>query len=276
MTRSFFTDIHSHFVFGIDDGAANAEQSWQMLEQAVACNIGQLLATPHITDLTNPDLLERLQRHFQQLREQISLKALPLQIFLGAELFYNDRIFGWLEFPWATLNNNRLYFLFELPLFDLPDRVSDFIFQSRLKGYFPILAHPERYIYLQKNIKQLLAWHQQGCLMQMNAGSLTGQFGREVETLTKRLLEAHFFSFVASDAHNSEGRSFKVLEKAYEIAKGIISIEKANDLFIANPDHAVKGLPVIQDPLIEEALERTWLNSFLNSLRKLKTSISTS
>jgi len=270
MKQSFFTDIHSHFIFAIDDGAENQERSLCMLEQAADCNIRQLVATPHITDLMDDHISEHIQKNFNQLKKEIAKRKIELDIYLGSELFYCDQIESWLQNPWATINNNRTYLLFELPLFDLPDKVGDFIFQCKLNGLTPILAHPERYIYLQKNLDYLLNWRQQGCLMQMNAGSLTGQFGEEVESFTKRLIEANFFSLASSDAHNVEGRNFKVLVKAYEIAKDILSTEDVNKLFIENTNNAVKGNPIDPAALNEDVLNRSWFGGILDSLKNFR------
>ncbi|MEJ2545162.1 MAG: hypothetical protein P8Y99_13930 [Calditrichaceae bacterium] len=146
-----------------------------MVEQAAECNIRQIAATPHITDLTDDLISNRIKNHFTQLKDEVIKRNIPVDLRLAAELIYNDRINSWLEKSWVTLNGNTIYFLFELPLFDLPRGVSEFIFYSKLNGLVPILAHPERYIYLHKKLGKLIQWHKQGCLMQMNAGSLINQ-----------------------------------------------------------------------------------------------------
>ena len=270
MTFPTFTDIHTHLLFGVDDGAADIEHSRKMMEQAVECGITQVAATPHITDLSTKPIIERVCDHFHQLEQEVFNEKWPLQIFLGAELFYNERIFGWLTEHWATFNNNGKYFLFELPLFDFPRGVADFIFQAKLKGITPILAHPERYIYLQKNMETLINWHQQGCLMQMNAGSLIGHFGDEVAEFSKRLLEARFFELVASDAHNPESRNFKVLRKAYEIANNILPVAECDLLFSHNPRKAIAGEPIHQHTFQEEMLHENWFNQFVKRIRRIK------
>jgi protein-tyrosine phosphatase len=106
--------------------------------------------------------------------------------------------------------------------------------------------------------------------MQMNAGSLAGQFGEEVESFTKRLLEANFFSLASSDAHNVEGRNFKVLVKAYEIAKDILSTENADKLFKINTNRAVKGNPIEPDSVNEEILNRSWFSGILDSIKNFR------
>ena len=270
MNDTFFSDIHNHIIFSIDDGAKDLDKSLQMIDQAAECNIGQIAATPHITDLTDELIIDRIKDNFNHLKNEIKNRDIPVDLFLAAELIYNDRIDYWLEKPWVTLNGNKSYFLFELPLFDLPNGVSDFIFQSKLRGIVPILAHPERYIYLHKSEDKLIQWHNQGCLMQMNAGSIIGQFGNEVMSMTKKMLSANFYSFVASDAHDTESRNFKVLPKAYEIALELTSLEKVENLFKINPDKAIKGKPISQTFINEELFQVRWLDRLINSIKKFK------
>lgn len=267
MSDTFFTDIHNHIIFSIDDGAENLDKSISMLEQAAEFNIRQLAATPHITDLTDQSIIDRIKKHFEQLKDVIIKYEMPVDLFLAAELIYNDQIYDWLKKSWVTFNGNQKYFLFEVPLFNLPDGIGEFIFQVKLKGYEPILAHPERYIYLHKNIDQLIRWRQQGCLMQMNAGSLIGQFGNEVLSITKKLLAANYYTFVASDAHDIESRNFKVLPKAFEIANGLVPQEIAENLFIINPDKAIKGELVSQTSIDEEVLKDNWFGRVIKSIK---------
>ena len=211
---------------------------------------------------------EKIRKHFNELSEKVLKDKLPIRIYLGSELYFNDRIYDWLHQDWSSFNNNQKYLLFELPLFDLPEGVADFIFNVKLKGITPILAHPERYIYFHKKYDVILNWYQQGCLMQMNAGSIIGQFGNEVMSMTKKMLSANFYSFVASDAHDTESRNFKVLPKAYEIALELTSLEKVENLFKINPDKAIKGKPISQTFINEELFQMRWLDRLINSIKK--------
>jgi len=206
MEDMYYADIHSHFLFGVDDGAPDMPQTLAMLEQAVKNNFKYLLATPHASDLMNKALSIRFTENFTQVKQLIARHNLPLNISLASELFFSPAMHRWLEYPWATFNHKRKYLLFELPFYEQPEGVGDFIFKSHLKGIYPILAHPERYAYLRNTPQILRNWHQQGCLLQLNAGSLTGQFGPKIETFARKLLKARLIHFVASDAHSAGHR----------------------------------------------------------------------
>jgi protein-tyrosine phosphatase len=236
-----FIDLHSHFVFGLDDGARSLEESLAMLEQAAESGIEHVLATPHATELTDDRFSEQVLRQFRLVQDEARKKEIPVRLSLGAELFFSRRLMEWLRYPWATVANNQKYLLFELPLFDLPDGVGEFIFECRLKGITPILAHPERYLYLHKKLEKLYSFFQQGCLIQINAGSIVGQFGQSVQEMALRFVKANFVHFVASDAHETRQRNYKVLLRSYEELQKTVDDATLNKWFYENPAKALQG-----------------------------------
>lgn len=269
MKKIAFTDIHSHFLFNIDDGADTIERSIEMIRQAAHLNITHLLATPHATDEITGQNSQLILERFQQVTSRVSELGIQVKLSLAAELFFNRMIMQGLDQPWATFANNKKYLLFELPLFDRPEKVGEFIFHCRLKGVTPILAHPERYIYLHDAVETLIKWYQQGCLMQMNAGSLIGQFGSEVAAFARKLLQMSFYQFIASDAHNLDSRSYEALIEAWRTAQQLISAEEINRIFFENPQKAIAGDSISQQPLNEDMLIPRWYES-LTSIKKIK------
>ncbi len=241
MAVSQFIDLHSHFLFGLDDGARSLEESLAMLDQAASLNIVRLLATPHATELTDDAFSEQVVRRYIFVKEEAQKAGIPVQLSLGSELFFSRRLMAWLKYPWATLANNQKYLLFELPLLDLPDGVGEFIFECRLKGITPILAHPERYIYLHNKLEKLYTYFQQGCLIQINAGSIMGQFGQSVQNVAFTFIKGKFAHFVASDAHETKHRSYEVLIRAYEELQKFTDDSFLDKLFFENPQRALAG-----------------------------------
>ncbi len=247
-----FIDLHSHFVFGLDDGARSLDESLAMLEQAAENGIEHLLATPHATELTDDRFSEQVLRQFGLVQEEARKKGIPVRLSLAAELFFSRRLMEWLRYPWATFANNQKYLLFELPLFDLPDGVGEFIFECRLKGITPILAHPERYLYLHKKLDKLFSFFQQGCLIQINAGSIVGQFGQAVQEMALRFVKANFVHFIASDAHETKQRNYKVLLRSYEELQKTVDDATLNMWFYENPAKALQG-SLIEAGEVDEA-----------------------
>lgn len=236
-----FIDIHSHYLFGLDDGARTLDETLAMLQQAASLNITHLLATPHATELTDDAFSEQVLHRFETVQHEAKKAGIPVRLSLAAELFFSRRLMDWLRYPWATLANNQKYLLFELPLLDLPEGVGEFIFQCRLKGITPILAHPERYIYLHNKLEKLYGFFQQGALIQINAGSITGQFGQRVQNVAFTFIKGGFAHFVASDAHEIKYRNYETLIRAYEELAKFADSSFLDQLFFANPQKAIAG-----------------------------------
>ncbi len=270
MNQKAFIDLHSHYVFGLDDGAQDLQESLAMIEQAARLNIEVLLATPHATDLTDDRFSEQLMAQFNLVKAEAQKAGLPVRLEMSAEMFYSSRTLQWLKYPWGTFLNKQRYLLFELPLFDLPEGVGEFIFQCRLKNVTPILAHPERYIYLHDKIDKLFTFAQQGCLMQINAGSIVGQFGKSVEQFAFKLLKAGLAHFVASDAHETEKRNYHVLIAAREVLEKTMDEQTADRLFYENPLRALEGKEVENMVVDEQVLDtrQDRLNRFLRRLKQ--------
>lgn len=242
--KTGLTDIHSHFVFQVDDGAVSLKDSLLLLEQAAEAGIRNLAATPHITEMATVEGGNRIERNFLKIRESVVQNQIPVNVYLASELYFSEFIYQWKNASWYTFNGNNKYLLFELPLFDLPVNVADFIFQCKLQGVSPILAHPERYLYLHNRRDLLQSWYNMGCLMQMNAGAIMGDFGQRIMRFADQLLRMKLYHFVASDAHDLENRNYKSLPAAFQKISGMAGSDYVQSLFIDNPQKAIEGQPV--------------------------------
>ncbi|MHB2148060.1 tyrosine-protein phosphatase [Calditrichota bacterium LG25] len=272
MPEARFVDIHSHFVFGVDDGAPDLEASMAMLEQAASLNFTTLLGTPHATELTDDEFSRQLVENFNVVRQTAQKEKMPLELFLSAEMFYSPRLLEWLKYPWATFNQNKKYLLFELPLFDFPEGVGQFIFEARLKGLIPIMAHPERYRYLHDQLEKLLTFVRQGCLIQVNAGSIVGQFGSSVQKFSLKLIKSGVVQFIASDAHEIKNRSYLTLVHARQELAKFYNDDVLDNLFFHNPLNAIRANQVSMLDLDEESLlpsQEKWKKILINLKNRL-------
>jgi protein-tyrosine phosphatase len=254
MSDCVFADLHSHFLFGVDDGARDLKASLRLIEQAQENNIKYMLATPHVSEVMNDEFSNLIITNFARLQEEAAKRNYSVEIFLASEILFNEDIFKWLDAPWSTINNNKKYLLFELPFFTLPQRVDEFIFHCKMKNITPVLAHPERYFYMHNKLDMLLKWHSEGCLMQMDAGSIVGQFGKKVLNVSKKMAQMEFFSVVASDAHNVIGRNYVTMYDAFDIMRELTDIDYVNMLFCNNPLNIIKGNKVNPFPVKEETV----------------------
>ena len=197
-------DIHAHILPGLDDGARDTETALAMAEMAGESGVRTIIATPHCNLPGNrPNFAdETLQRTFFAFCRSIHNANIPVNILLGME------IFGTPEVP-ELLRTGKLIPLagsrcplIEFPFRDYGQQATEILAGVAALGFRPIVAHPERYYYVQQSPELLNRWIELGCLLQVNKGSLLGRFGPAEEATALELLDRGFVSFVASDAHS--------------------------------------------------------------------------
>lgn len=267
-----FIDIHSHILFGVDDGSENLDYSLSMLRQAADFNVEHIMATPHATEVMTEEIGTQFIVRYNRLKTAAESDGIPVGISLGTELFFSERILEWLEEPWATFNGLKKYLLFELPLFEIPENVDEFIFRCRMSGTVPVMAHPERYLRLHDAPDRILKWYHHGCLMQLNAGSLMGQFGERIRNFSRRLLESGMYQFLASDAHDLNDRNFEILTRAALQVEEFMSREYAEILCHLNPGKALRGEKVDTGNPIEIIEDKSRFNRFFKKLFAVRAS----
>ena len=259
-------DIHSHFLYGLDDGAKNLKMSLAMLDQAQQLGITRLLATPHVNEHTTQPVISRIKSVFNEIKKILSDQDSVLKIELAAEINYNADLSQWLDKSWALIGPEKKYMFFELPMRGVPVDVSHTIFNLGLKKFTAVLAHPERISDILENPTQLLQWIRQGAIIQMNAGSITGQFGRKIKSFSERMLRANAVHMVASDAHDLIIRNYQVLLQAGNWISENISDEYTQILFYENPRRLLDGEEIIRFEVKEGELQRNIIGNILNLL----------
>ncbi|MEY3368411.1 MAG: hypothetical protein RI973_1566 [Bacteroidota bacterium] len=202
-------DIHSHLVPGVDDGSDSMETSMLLLGGLASLGYRKLITTPHIRPGYFPNTRENLSQAFHELKAAVEASDLEVEIALGAEYFVDSDFINTIEKEsLLTLSDN--YVLIEISTFSPPPNLFDILFQMRIKGYRPILAHPERYLYYSsaENFEKLKDF---GCSFQMNILSLAGHYGKEVRDSANRLFKGGMIDFLGTDMHHL--RHFELLKK---------------------------------------------------------------
>jgi protein-tyrosine phosphatase len=128
-----------------------------------------------------------------------------------------------------------------------------------LKKVIPIMAHPERNYDILSEPEQLLQWIHQGALLQMNAGSIIGQFGKKCQRFSERLLKAQAVHIVASDAHDSNNRNYAIFQRAFERVRNLYGSDYAYLLFEKNPRNILDGTEVSRLQIREEKIRNIFL-----------------
>ncbi|MFD2891028.1 tyrosine-protein phosphatase [Flavobacterium chuncheonense] len=221
-----YTDIHSHVLFGIDDGAKTSADSRFLMESMKAMGFSKIITTPHThfnlwpnSSTTIAETRRKVQAAFPDLCTQMQLQA--------ASEYYMDEHFVQLLQSEALLVLKDNYILVEMSYLNAPLQLFDIIFELQLKGYTPILAHPERYTFYHNSLKAYEALKKAGCLFQMNLLSSVGYYGTAVANTADTLLQMDMMDFVGSDIHHAKHiaafdnkvilKNRKTLEKVIEV-----------------------------------------------------------
>ena len=196
-----FVDIHSHILPGIDDGAENIEQSAELLQRLNKIGFSKCIMTPH----TLPEIWENTTEGITKTFETTKLELeKPLNNMLhraASEYMINEAFLQRLQTePLLTLKDN--YVLIEMSYMNPPLALKEIIFEIQLRGYQPLLAHPERYLFYHRNTKMYETLKKLEVQFQLNLLSSVGYYGSSVAKAAEFLLKENFIDFVGSDVHH--------------------------------------------------------------------------
>jgi protein-tyrosine phosphatase len=234
-------DIHTHILPGVDDGAETVQDSIQMIEQAIELGVEAICATPHILNGVNSTSQEKINRAFQLIHSQVDERKLKIKLILGSEIYIRKDMNSLSRFNFFSLNQTGRYILMELPLGQLPSSLDRLIYDLRLQGITPIIAHPERSISEKSQLKDIENLIRLGALMQINAGSLLSHYGKLARKMGECLLTRNLIHIMASDAHNPSSRSVAVLPQAFRRVSQLLGKRKAEELIMYTPYKILKG-----------------------------------
>ena len=217
MTRGF-VDIHSHFVYGLDDGAETITEMETMLDAAHADGVVSLFATPHVTPGVKPFDTGRYESRLHQARCYCREKGYSMQLFSGAEILYTPMLWQYCqEHSLPTLGDSEFVLLEFVPGVSLQE-LEDALELMKRNGYIPILAHIERYSCLYRGRTAAKLKERYDVRYQVNANTVLSNQGffraRKIRSWFKKAL----VDFIASDAHNVQHRRTK-LRRAYSVLR---------------------------------------------------------
>ena len=255
-------DFHSHIIHGVDDGAKSLDMSLEMLKTSDSEGVEYICATPHFIteefEISRDEYIEKLDRLVLAAREEkFNVKILSgLEIYMHPnlpKLYLDKRIWG---------INDSEYLLIELPMGQFPMYTEDVFYELMLLGAKPILAHPERNLKIMENHDLIINLINQGVLMQINAGSLLGDYGKEVKKTAEKFVKRNMIHILGSDGHNISSRKTR-LKEAYAIVKhinpAIYSWITENQINIINN---VSTMEFLELKLKKEKCKISFLNIF--------------
>ena len=235
------TDIHNHMLFGVDDGSKTLEDSIDVLRDLENCGYNNIILTPHyIKDSNYSSSPKNNNNKLQILKEELKKNNININLYLGNEIYIDDKIYELLKNREVNSLNGTNYLLIELPMSGEYSGYQEIFSHLMSKGYKIVLAHPERYLSFQEDYKKVLELHKLGVYFQSNLDSIIGRYGEEAEILIKRLLKDKMISFLATDIHRKK-HDYNVWKKAREIALKYISEDEYNILVNINPNKLVSS-----------------------------------
>lgn len=230
--QPILVDMHGHFLPNIDDGSSGVEESLAMLRFFEDRGYKKIIATPHIIQDLYGNTPETIKEAHDRVLAALPESGLSIKLEAAAEYFIDEQFIEWVEqgVPLLTLKDNLV--LVETGFINEPVYLREVLFKMRLKGYKPVLAHPERYLYLQTKPHKLEELFDSGVLLQVNLMSLAGYYGPPAQKFVEWMLEMGFIHFLGSDCHRT--KHFEPLQKAL-----------SSKLY-----HKIMELPLLNDTLL--------------------------
>jgi protein-tyrosine phosphatase len=195
-------DMHSHLLPGIDDGVDTLEEAEEIILNLVAMGYRRIITTPHVMSDAYRNTPEGIHQKLQELTAYLREKNIHIPVTAAAEYYLDELLFKMIETNAHLLTFGDRYLLFETNFITEPFNLKEFIFLATTKGYKLILAHPERYLYLQNNLAKVQDLLDRGVLMQMNISSLTGHYSKPVQQMAFKLIDRGMIHWLGSDCHH--------------------------------------------------------------------------
>ncbi|TYP75170.1 tyrosine-protein phosphatase [Aquimarina intermedia] len=197
-----FVDIHSHLLPGIDDGVKTISQSAYIIESLEQMGVEKIITTPHVMQDVWPNTSSIIRDKLRTMQEALaSLKLDKIPLLASAEYMMDDAFLKRIQVK-DILPLYDSYVLVEMSTFSAPINLSEMIFQIKVAGYSPILAHPERYAFYHDDFSKYEDLKTSGFDFQLNLLSLSGHYGKKVQKVAVHLLKKGYIDFVGSDIHN--------------------------------------------------------------------------
>lgn len=197
-----FVDIHSHLLPGIDDGAKDMDTSIALLLKMASFGIKNFITTPHVLGSVYPNSSEVIKQKLGAVKKELEKREIKdISIQAAAEYMLDGEFSALLDQKDILVLKDN-YILVEMSYFRAPINLYELLFEVQLKGYKPVLAHPERYNFYHTDFKSYYKLKQAGCLFQLNLLSLTDQYGKEVQKTSEKLLKENLYDFVGTDIHH--------------------------------------------------------------------------
>ncbi len=220
--------MHSHILPNVDDGSTSFETSLAILKKQEKIGVEKVILTPHFKSGAYEVSVNEIQQKFLDFKNKVKENGVNVQLFLGQEVYCDSDIYDKLKNGVVCTLNDTKYLLLEFDLFH-HSRIQDYVYNLTTMGYVPVIAHIERYTYL--DAETIIDLKQMGALIQVNAESVIGLNGKHLQNYMLEAIAKGLIDFVASDIHTNRSMH---LDKAYKIVSKRICEEAAHAVFYEN------------------------------------------
>ena len=234
-------DIHSHLIYGVDDGSDSIETSISILNDLSKNGVTDIILTPHYITDTNY-ISSKYKNIFKliELKREVKKQGINIKLYLGNEIYMDPNILNLIKENKMCSLNNTEYILVELPMSGNYPDYQEIIRDLINIGFKVVLAHPERYISFQKDYNKILEMVNMGVLLQCNVDSILGNYGREAKKTMKLILKDKLVTFVGTDIHSTKN-DYSYIEKAKNKFKKYLTEEEINKVFDENARDIIKN-----------------------------------
>jgi len=240
-------DFHNHILPNVDDGSESLEMSLTMLREAASQGITDVVNTVHYQHpkVETEDIsFERIKKEVKTLQTELDNLDIPVKLHSGAEVFFLPNLLEIKDDPLVTFSHGK-YMLIEFQVHQLPDIQKQELFDLKMAGVTPVIAHPERYRPVQEDISIVTNWLEAGCIIQVDAGSPLGFLGSGAQVASERIIKNGWCQILGSDSHNNHRRNF-CLQEAVETVQKWIG-DEVEPLVNDNPKTVIGGNPIDAD-----------------------------
>jgi protein-tyrosine phosphatase len=200
-TPVILTDMHSHILPGIDDGAATLDESLLIIRKLMDQGYKKLIATPHVMSDFYKNTPASIHTALAKVQQAVSEQGWDVDITAAAEYYLDEYLVDMLRRNEPLLTFGNRYVLFETAFINEPALLAEAVFLMQSLNYKPVMAHPERYLYLQHNFSKCVDLVNNGVLLQINLNSLSGAYSLPAQLLAEKLIENAMVSFAGTDCH---------------------------------------------------------------------------
>lgn len=221
-SSNLLVDIHSHLIYDVDDGATSLEDSLHLIQQLNDLGYQKLITTPHIMGDFYQNSKENLFPKRDIIRHELIKNNIEVEIECAAEYYLDETFIKKIKNNEELLSfGNKKYVLFETSFLNAPNQLFEVIFDLLSNGYQPILAHPERYLYLHHSFEKYIELKEKGVLFQTNINAISTYYSKPVQKIANKLIQQNLIEFLGTDCHHNkhiENYPISFREKSFQKA----------------------------------------------------------